>query len=233
MWAFWTISTNHTLLTQWWTADLVRDAGVLTALRWGLQDVGRSEGRAGRVWPRLRRDERGGTLVEAAIIVPLLMLLTFGGIEFGIGFGQKGALESSTRAGARRAATLTADPDNAAQNSIALDTLPSVNAALDSTAVPKLVQLWIYKHNGAFDPEASGCASDCISFTPSPGDPGHFDAATANGSWPLVDRNGCGINADRVSVKIKGQFEFLTGLVGSGVIDLRSTSTLQFEPTNC
>lgn len=190
--------------------------------------MGRLKGRAGRVWPRLRRSERGGTLVEAAIIVPLLMLLTFGGIEYGIGFGQKGALESATRAGARKAATLTADPD------IALDTLPSVNAALDSTAVPELVRLWIYRRNGSFDPETGGCATDCVTFTPTGGDPRHFDAATASGSWPLTSgRDGCSQNADRVSVKILGRFHFLTGLVGKGTIDLRSSSTLQFEPTNC
>src|SRR5262245_40331093 len=74
-----------------------------------------------------RRSQRGNALVEAVIILPVLMLITFGGIELGIGFGQKGALESATRAGARKAATLTNDDDMGAQ------TVAAVNAALDST----------------------------------------------------------------------------------------------------
>jgi hypothetical protein len=158
------------------------------------------------------------------------MLLTFGGIELGIGFGQKGALESATRAGARKASTLTAD------NNLAADTVPAVNAALDSTAVPELRELFIYRKGSAYD--ASGniadCSTDCVWFAVKGGDPKHFDTSPSGGNWPATSgRDGCSGTPDRVSVKVHGRFHFLTGLIGSGFIDLVSTSTLQFEPTNC
>jgi len=187
-------------------------------------------------WTRRRgeRDARGAALVEAAIVLPLIVMITFGAIEFGIGFGQKSGLESAGRAGARKAATLGTDFDNAAKTQLALDTLPAVNAALSSTSVPALVKVWIYKNNsGRVDPESS-CATDCVSFTPSAGDPQHFSPLTANGSFPIADVTPCGLDPDKVSVRIKGRFHFLTGLVGRGGVDLTSTATLQFEPTaNC
>src|SRR5690348_11814441 len=67
--------------------------------------------RTGRIWARLarrhRRDERGSAMVEAAIILPLIVLLTFGLIDFGIGFNQKAGLDSASRAGVRLGATDT------------------------------------------------------------------------------------------------------------------------------
>ena len=102
--------------------------------------------RAGRVRTRNRRrtDDRWSALVEAVIIFPLVMLLTFGAIEFGIGFSQKGGLESISRAGARTGATLAADAtvnpgDNEdASNSIGVETVRAINAALSSTAIPEM-----------------------------------------------------------------------------------------------
>jgi len=176
------------------------------------------------------RDQRGNALVEAVIILPILMLLTFGGIELGIGFGQKGALESATRAGARIASTLTDDVD------LGPKTVVAVNAALDSTAVPQLDGLWIYKstEDPGDTPGSCGGAGHCWAYTPSAGDPAHFDDSISFGpGWAVADRDGCGATPDRVTVKIKGTFSFLTNLIGNGTIDLHSTTTLQFEPTNC
>ncbi len=168
--------------------------------------------------------------MEAVIILPILMLLTFGGIELGIGFGQKGALESATRAGARTASTLT---DDAALGS---KTVSAVNAALDSTAVPALNGLWIYKSGEDPGDAAGSCgaAAHCFAFTPTVADPKHFDGTTSFGpGWAVADRVGCGPTPDRVTVKIKGTFSFLTNLIGNGSVTLHSTTTLQFEPTNC
>lgn len=51
---------------------------------------------------RARRDrERGAVLVEAALIVPLGLLLVFGMIEFGLSFSDLLSMRSGTREGAR------------------------------------------------------------------------------------------------------------------------------------
>jgi Flp pilus assembly protein TadG len=208
--------------------------------------VGRGRGRTDRAGRRRtrRRGERGNALVEAVIIIPVLMLITFGGIEFGIGFSQKGALESAARAGAREGATLTTDtndplPNNAINQDTAIghDVAVAVNAALDATAVPQLIKVYVYRSDVA----VTGTGSDttcinsdaCIVYSQLKDGGKHFDETQPQGHWPASGRHGCGSTPDKVSVRIIGQFAFLTGLVGSGSITLNVNSTLQFEPTDC
>jgi Flp pilus assembly protein TadG len=50
------------------------------------------------------RDERGQTMVELALVLPILCLLLFGVIQFGIIFNNYVTLTDAVRAGARRAA---------------------------------------------------------------------------------------------------------------------------------
>jgi hypothetical protein len=196
-----------------------------------------------------RKDERGNALVEAVIVIPVLMLLAFGGIELGIGFSQKGGLESVARAGARKAATLTNVDNPPFHNQIGLETVNAVNAALAQTSLPQMKRMYVYRINGASGHSdgsgnntqtgpsfMAGCGgSDCIFFD--------FDPATQqfstspNGTWPRdpipSHRNACSLQADRVGVTIQGEFQFLTGLVGSGSINLNETAVLQLEPTIC
>ena len=154
------------------------------------------------------------------------MILTFGAIELGIGFSQKGALESAARGGARKAATITDEPES----SFATDVANGVNDALDSSAVPTLVELDVYKDG--VSPAACGAVADCLKFAPAGGNPKHFSTSYV-GNFPAADRNGCGSSPDKVSVRIVGQFQFLSGLIGKGNITLTATTTLQFEPTSC
>jgi hypothetical protein len=177
------------------------------------------------------RDERGAALVEAAIILPLLMILTFGAIEMGIGFSQKGGLESASRSGARKAATLT-DINDLPGTAIGIETAKAVNDGLDSTAIPQLTSLEVYRPDS--DPDV--CATNCIRFLPDSSDPKHFSLTpTGGGTWPwgAANRNGCGLTPDKVSVRIKGEFLFLTDMIGNGGIPLTATTTLQFEPIGC
>lgn len=65
-------------------------------------------------------DERGATAVEFAVVLPLLMLLLFGIIEFGMTFWRAQSLEAAAREGARIASLsqstrsdITAAVDNA------------------------------------------------------------------------------------------------------------------------
>jgi hypothetical protein len=57
------------------------------------------------------RDPRGQSLVEFAILIPFLMLLILGAIEFGFAFGHHLTLEYATREGARVGASLAAGSD--------------------------------------------------------------------------------------------------------------------------
>lgn len=58
------------------------------------------------------RDERGQTMVEFAIVLPILAVLLFGILQFGILFNNYVTLTDAVRAGAREASVAreTADP---------------------------------------------------------------------------------------------------------------------------
>lgn len=67
-----------------------------------------------------RRNERGQTLTEFALVLPLVALLLFGVIQFGIVFHQYVTLTDAVRAGARQAAVgrHTSDPAGAAEDRV-------------------------------------------------------------------------------------------------------------------
>jgi hypothetical protein len=83
---------------------------------------------------RCNRDERGAAMVEFAMILPLLVLLTFGIIEFGFAFNTSSDVSQASRAGGRTAAIFSTDPQlewNAAQAAATALNIPtnSVNGA--------------------------------------------------------------------------------------------------------
>jgi hypothetical protein len=57
---------------------------------------------------RLRRDQEGASLVEAALVIPVLLLLLFGIIDWGNIFNDYLAVRQGARDGARQAAVSTA-----------------------------------------------------------------------------------------------------------------------------
>jgi Flp pilus assembly pilin Flp len=62
---------------------------------------------------RRLRDEKGQTMVEFALALPILLLIMFGVIQFGIVYNDYVTLTDATRAGARKAAVSRheADPE--------------------------------------------------------------------------------------------------------------------------
>src|SRR4249919_3397239 len=71
---------------------------------------------------RCRRDERGAAMVEFALILPLLVLLTFGIIEFAVAFNTDSNINQAGRAGGRTAAILSTDPQMAFKAGLAAAT---------------------------------------------------------------------------------------------------------------
>ena len=68
-----------------------------------------------RLRHRFRDAEDGQALVEFALVLPLLALILFAIIQFGIAFNNYLALTDAVRAGAREAAVSRAAPDPAAE----------------------------------------------------------------------------------------------------------------------
>ncbi len=77
-----------------------------------------------------KRDDRGATMAEAALILPVLVLLLFGTVEFSRAFNAKNTLNQAAREGVREYA-LTQDFD--AGSSAAIGAATSLDA--DALAV--------------------------------------------------------------------------------------------------
>lgn len=195
------------------------------------------------------RSERGAAMVEFAMILPLLVLLTFGIIEFGVAFNASSSVSQASRAGGRTAAIFSTDPQleyNAAQAAAtALDVSPNSITGTPTICVSKYV--------AGSDPCTNTFSSGEIPLIHGAGGagapvwniniagPGVIPANPDN--WPVAQRNfGCppsgGGNAvyDRVIVRVQihhdllvpGLFSQFFGNKTSPTIT--SDSVFQLEP---
>jgi Flp pilus assembly protein TadG len=88
------------------------------------------------------RNEQGQTMTEFALVLPVLALILFAVIQFGIVFNNYVTLTDATRAGARKAAVSRQDPNRDA-NVIAA--VRSSASGLDSgkLSVPPPTSTWV------------------------------------------------------------------------------------------
>ncbi len=130
--------------------------------------------------PRLRRrfrDQTGANLVEAAVITPLLLLLTFSIIDFGSLFYCYLALENGVSQATRFAVTgnTMADPNNPSQQ---LDRAGSIMAAMRN-ATPTLT---IPDSAFAFAHMSPGSST----WTAGTGQPNDIDKVTVTYTWAIL-----------------------------------------------
>jgi hypothetical protein len=177
------------------------------------------------------RGQRGAVAVEAALITPLILLLLFGIIEFGLLFKDYLAVTSASRAGVRIA---SAEPklDSFAQD--AADQVLREGAAL---APSDIQEIWVYK-----------AQTDAM---PSPGYPVGGDATFANCSvcvkfhvtstgtavaygattWTAANQNACPDSSarDAVGVYVQYAHSAVTGLIFEDWT-LRDHTVMNLEP---
>ena len=196
-----------------------------------------------------RRDERGAAMVEFAMILPLLVLLTFGIIEFGVAFNASSSVSQSSRAGGRTAAIFSTDPQlefNAAQAAAtALDVSPS-----SITGMPTIC---VSKYQPGTNPCTNTYSSGPIPVVHPGGDgapvwtintaagPGVIPSTPDN--WPVAQRNfGCPTPSqpngsyDRVIVRVQVKHDLLVPGLFSQFFGnktsptITSDSVFQLEP---
>jgi Flp pilus assembly protein TadG len=93
-------------------------------------------GVSGRRCGRRRRRAWGGALIETAICLPLLLMLSFGAAEYGDFFFVKNALVGAARNGARAAITSTATEANAkaaVTSSLTAANIPSASCTVTTS----------------------------------------------------------------------------------------------------
>jgi Flp pilus assembly protein TadG len=122
-------------------------------------------------------DERGASLIEAAILTPLLLLLTFGIVDFATLFYVNLSLESGVSQATRYAVTgnLMDDPDNAGQQMSRPDTIKAaMRKATPTLTIPDSAFAFSYLPAGG---------SNWVGGT---GGPGDIQRVSVSYSWNLL-----------------------------------------------
>lgn len=198
------------------------------------------------------RGRRGAVIVEAALVFPVLLLLTFAILEWGMTMKNQNSASAAAVDGARAFSIRPRLPD---AETFARSVVERDVASI-SSATP--VALYIYR---AYPGPGSGvgepCAdADCTAagtvdtvcgvagagVTPPDQwcfvydwDPATDSFAFVRGGWPHLDRYACppssadGRGPDSVGVQVDIRHEFITGFFGAG-IDMSQRGMLRLEP---
>jgi hypothetical protein len=174
---------------------------------------------------RAPRAERGAVLVEFAIILPLLMTITFGIIEFSGAYHDSAIASDAVRAGGRVGSALATQPgysDSVVQ---------AVDAAFATLPSDSPQELWIYKANANGYPGTgngfTACGANCIKYVWNSSTQS-FGAA-GGGGWPASTHQVCTEPYDEIGVYVKINHAFFTGFFGASVT-ITDHSVFRFEP---
>jgi Flp pilus assembly protein TadG len=178
---------------------------------------------------RKRREQRGAVLIEAAIVMPLLITLVMGIIEFGMVFSDMQTVGSASRAGARSAVAYSR------QSGYDIQAVDAVASALTARTTGTPLELWIYrvedsgagKTNGAPEgyPNFENCLVECQKYTWN-GSSWVKDTTT---TWLYTDMNACTLPLEELGVRVKVRHDMVTGLFGSS-ITLTDKAIMRLEP---
>lgn len=178
-----------------------------------------------------RRDgQRGAALVETAILIPVILMITFGLIEFSAVYQS-----ASAGAGAARSAARTASAEAMLTN-YARDAAVAAATALRTISPDEPVEMWVYKANNAGYPGANGstgfdtCTTNCIQYDWLPGSKTFDTDNPSGGGWPASAHNACDVvNWDSVGIYVKLSHKYLTKLFGAS-ITLTDHAVFRLEP---
>jgi Flp pilus assembly protein TadG len=171
------------------------------------------------------RNDRGVAAVEAAIVLPVFLLLVIGIIEFGLAFKDQLAVTSSVRAGARIA---SAEPRIATFATDAAASVAKEGGAVDMTNVQAL---WVYHADSTGHPiGAAGafgsCATDCVKFA---WNASSKQFVTTGGTWSAATQDACPGEEDSVGVYLMFKHPGVTQVFFTS-LGLHSYTVMRLEP---
>jgi Flp pilus assembly protein TadG len=192
--------------------------------------------------------ERGAVLVEAAIVIPLLMLITLGIIEYGSAYQQDAAVAAASRSGARVASALPktdfgctpVTSCSGGGTDSAVTVANAVSTALQSVGSAAPQKLVIYDAdpdadgNGA--PNFTGC-THCMTYTWNTSTK-QFNTTKSSGTgWLSTGQYACAANTnphgdvgpEAIGVYVQMTHTAVTHLFG-GNKTLSGTTVMRFEP---
>ncbi len=183
---------------------------------------------------RRRRGSRGAVAVEAALVTPILIVLVFGMIDFGMLFKDYLAVTSASRAGARIA---SAEPRQAAFAQDAADQVLIEGSALNTSDI---LEVWVYKAQSKTQSypgypvggtNTFAACSTCVKFKPVKTGSTWNMVQQPGSTWTASSQNACAgdVNRDSVGVYVKYAHPATVGLFFD-TFDLRDHTVMSFEP---
>jgi hypothetical protein len=169
-------------------------------------------------------------MIEAAIVMPLLITLVMGIIDFGMVFSDMQTVGSASRQGARSGVAYSR------QSGYDQQVTAAVAAALQARTTGTPLELWIYAADTSVGdedapigfPNFEDCVTKCIKYTwsGSAGQP----AGGSGWAWNTM-RTGClgSDDFDVMGVRVKVRHDLVTGLFGDD-ITLTDKTVMRLEP---
>ena len=171
---------------------------------------------------RAQRRERGATLVEAAVVFPLLFLVLFALVEFGMAFKDSLSVGHGAREAARAGATFGNDPH------ANLLILREVEKVMDPVGIAVGLRVRIYNPETAAGDTYTfqdGFAGDC-NWTPCP-DP---DSIAYNiPTWLPASRDVSAPFTERIGVRVIYTHRWITKMFAT-TTDFTKDVNFQIEP---
>jgi Flp pilus assembly protein TadG len=195
-----------------------------------------------RLRSHLRRGvERGQSLVEMGMLLPLLVLIVIGTLEFGFVFDHHLTLEYATREGARAGAALAHGGSGPPGCAGAADVDPRIVAAVQRVltspgspiTVANVSEIHIYnagpdgeegatnvwRHSAGMGPVVDGVALNFVQ---------------QSVAWPACGRNNTAVGTQSVGVSLTYTYTYQTPfrfLFGNG-LTMTDRTVMQLNPTN-
>lgn len=205
-------------------------------------------GRVGR-----GRGDRGSSAVEFAIVLPVLLLILLGILEFAFVMRDYLSVASATKTGARTASSAAdAGPalcppglpscEGTDTPRLAQVAVNAIEKAGSSMPLDQVESIWVYKANAAgfagqatslgqmVDPAGPGCVNNpsldlaCVEYQWN-----GTEFEFTGGGWNSETIDACIDSADAVGVYMTAVHPFFTGFF-QATLDIQSRSVLTFEP---
>jgi Flp pilus assembly protein TadG len=175
-------------------------------------------------------------LVEAAIVIPILMMITLGIIEYGGAYREDATVATATRSGARVASSLPKTDFGCVAGPSCSDSALTVSAAvasaLQSLGANAPQQVWIYDvaTDGSGPPNFTGC-TNCVGYNWVSGTKS-FSTTKLGTGWLSSAQNACAGSAgppDQIGVYVRATHTAVTRMFG-GNRSLSGNTIMRFEP---
>jgi hypothetical protein len=186
--------------------------------------------------------ERGQSLVEMGLILPLLVLIVIGTLEFGFVFDHHLTLEYATREGARAGAALAnggvGPPGCAGASNVDPRIVAAVQRVLTSPGSPinlnRVSEIHIYNAG----PDGEELATNVWRYSAGMGptvDGVPLNFVQFSVAWPACNRNNTAVNTQSIGVSIAYTYDYQTPfrfVFGDAGLSMADRTVMQLNPTN-